>query len=69
MGVQYLHACNARQQGVKSLRGRVQCVGEGRASSLFEGIALADLRLWGGLAAMGAAGLAVEAAPALISAS
>ena len=51
------------------MRGRVQCVGEGRASSLFEGIALADLRLWGGLAAMGAAGLAVEAAPALISAS
>ena len=37
-----MSACAAMQQGVKFLRGRVQCVGEGRESSPFEEIAMAD---------------------------
>ena len=37
-----MSACAAMQQGVELLRGRVQCVGEGRESSPFEGIALED---------------------------
>ena len=61
-----MSACAAMQQGVELLRGRVQCVGEGRESSPFEGIALEDPRPQQmgrpGVAATRVAGLAVEAA-------
>ena len=63
-----LVARECSREGVALLRGRVQCVGEGRESSPFEGIALLtdwkirSLVKWGGVAATRVAGLAVEAA-------